>query len=58
MIGLTAIGRDDEAQRWLGAGLAGVLAKPITAARLYAALSTVVDRPPAPPAAGRRRASR
>jgi CheY-like chemotaxis protein len=44
VIGLTAIGRHDEAQRWLGAGLAGVIAKPITAARLYAALSTVVDR--------------
>jgi CheY-like chemotaxis protein len=46
VIGLTAIGRHDEAQRWLGAGLAGVLAKPITAAKLYAALSTVVDRSP------------
>ena len=38
MIGLTAIGRDDEAQRWLAAGLTGILPKPITAARLYAAL--------------------
>lgn len=43
VIGLTAVGRDDEAQRWLGAGLAGVLAKPITAAKLYAALSTAVE---------------
>ena len=47
VIGLTAIGRHDEAQRWLGAGLAGVLAKPITAARLYAALSMVADNQPA-----------
>jgi hypothetical protein len=30
----------------LGAGLAGVLTKPITAARLYAALSTVADGQP------------
>jgi CheY-like chemotaxis protein len=42
VIGLTAFGRGDEAQRWLGAGFAGVLAKPITAARLYAALSMVM----------------
>jgi two-component system, sensor histidine kinase len=47
VIGLTAVGRDDEAQRWLGAGLAGVLAKPVTAARLYAALSMVADNQPA-----------
>ena len=47
VIGLTAVGRGDEAQRWLGAGLAGVLAKPITAARLYAALSMVADNQPA-----------
>jgi hypothetical protein len=44
VIGLTAVGRHHEAQRWLGAGLAGVLAKPITAAKLYAALNTVVER--------------
>jgi CheY-like chemotaxis protein len=43
VIGLTAVDRGEEAQRWLGAGLAGVLAKPITAARLYAALSMVAD---------------
>jgi CheY-like chemotaxis protein len=43
VIGLTAVGRHEEAQRWLGAGLADVLAKPITAARLYAALSLVAD---------------
>jgi CheY-like chemotaxis protein len=47
VIGLTAVGRDDEAQRWLGAGLAGVLTKPITAARLYAALSMVAENQPA-----------
>jgi CheY-like chemotaxis protein len=38
VVGLTAVGRADEAQRWLGAGLAAVVAKPVTAARLYAAL--------------------
>jgi CheY-like chemotaxis protein len=43
IIGLTEIGRGDETQRWLGAGLAGVLSKPLTAARLYAALSEVMS---------------
>lgn len=38
VIGLTAVGRGHEAQRWLAAGLDAVLAKPVTAARLYAAL--------------------
>jgi len=47
VIGLTAVGRGEEAQRWLGAGFAGVLAKPITAARLYSALSMVADSGPA-----------
>jgi CheY-like chemotaxis protein len=46
VIGLTAVGRGEEAQRWLGAGLAGVLAKPVTAARLYAALSMVAENQP------------
>jgi CheY-like chemotaxis protein len=46
VIGLTAVGRHDEAQRWLGAGLASVIAKPITAARLFAALSTVAEGQP------------
>ncbi len=44
IIGLTAIGRGHEAQRWLAAGLAAVLAKPITAARLFEALSAALDR--------------
>jgi CheY-like chemotaxis protein len=43
VIGLTAVGRDAEAQRWLGAGLAGVLPKPLTAARLFAALNSLGD---------------
>jgi CheY-like chemotaxis protein len=43
IIGLTGIGRGDEAQRWLGAGLAAVLPKPITAARLFAALTAALD---------------
>ena len=47
VIGLAAVGRGEEAQRWLGAGLAGVLTKPITAARLYAALTMVADGQPA-----------
>jgi CheY-like chemotaxis protein len=46
VIGLTAVGRGEEAQRWLGAGLAGVLTKPITAARLYAALNMVAESQP------------
>jgi len=41
VIGLTAVGRGDEAQRWLGAGLAGVLPKPLTAARLFATLTSL-----------------
>ena len=45
IIGLTAVGRGDEAQRWLAAGLAAVLAKPITAARLYEALGAALDAP-------------
>jgi CheY-like chemotaxis protein len=43
IIGLTAIGRGHEAQRWLGAGVAAVLAKPITAARLFAALGAALN---------------
>lgn len=43
VIGLTATDREDEMQEWLGAGLAGVLAKPVTAARLFSALSMVAD---------------
>lgn len=43
VIGMTALGRGEEAQRWLGAGFAGVLAKPITAARLYTALCMVTE---------------
>jgi CheY-like chemotaxis protein len=45
IIGLTAVGRGEEAQRWLAAGLAGVLAKPITAARLFAALTAAFEAP-------------
>jgi CheY-like chemotaxis protein len=42
IIGLAAPGRADEAQRWLAAGVAGVVAKPVTAKRLFAAISSVV----------------
>jgi CheY-like chemotaxis protein len=44
VIGLMGFGRGDEAQRWLGAGLAGALAKPITAARLHLALASAAER--------------
>ncbi len=43
VIGLTTGDHDDEMQQWLGAGLAGVLAKPVTAARLFSALSMVAN---------------
>jgi CheY-like chemotaxis protein len=43
IIGLTGIGRGHEAQRWLAAGLAAVLPKPVTAARLFAALAAALD---------------
>jgi CheY-like chemotaxis protein len=42
IIGVTAVDRGDEAQRWLAAGLAAVLAKPITAAGLFAALGAAL----------------
>jgi CheY-like chemotaxis protein len=43
IIGLTGVGRAHEAQRWLAAGLAAVLPKPVTAARLFAALGAALD---------------
>jgi CheY-like chemotaxis protein len=43
IIGLTGVGRDAEAQRWLAADMAAVLPKPVTAARLYAALGAALD---------------
>ena len=43
IIGLTAVGRGHEAHRWLAAGAAAVLPKPITAARLFAALSETLS---------------
>jgi CheY-like chemotaxis protein len=49
IIGLAAPGRADEAQRWLAAGVAGVVAKPVTAKRLFAAIRSVTE--PAPPTA-------
>ena len=44
LIGVTGIGRGHEAQRWLAAGLASVLPKPVTAAQLFAALGAALDR--------------
>lgn len=49
IIGLTGVGRSPEAQRWLAAGLAAVLPKPITAARLFAALTAALDEHPDEP---------
>jgi len=46
VIGLAAPGRAEEAQRWLAAGLAGVVAKPVTASRLYAAINSVLTPVP------------
>ncbi|HUO11117.1 MAG TPA: response regulator [Caulobacteraceae bacterium] len=43
IIGLAAVGKGEETQRWMSAGLAAVLAKPITARRLFQALSTAAD---------------
>jgi len=43
IIGLTGVGRGHESQRWLAAGLAAVLPKPITAARLFAALGAALE---------------
>jgi len=47
IIGLAAASRADEAQRWLAAGVAGLLAKPVTAARLFSAIQSVRTAPPA-----------
>jgi CheY-like chemotaxis protein len=49
IIGLTGVGRGHEAQRWLGAGLAAVLPKPVTAARLFAALAQALEADPIGP---------
>ena len=43
IIGLAAVGRHDESQRWMAAGLAAVLAKPITARRLFHALGAALE---------------
>jgi CheY-like chemotaxis protein len=42
VIGLAPLGRAHEAQRWLATGFADVLAKPITASRLFAAVRGVI----------------
>jgi CheY-like chemotaxis protein len=42
IVGLAALGKDDESQRWLAAGLSAVVAKPVTASRFFAALSSAV----------------
>jgi CheY-like chemotaxis protein len=40
LIGLTGLGRGEEAQRWRAAGFAAVVGKPVTASRFHAALRT------------------
>jgi CheY-like chemotaxis protein len=45
IIGLAAPGRADEAQRWLAAGVSGLVAKPVTASRLFAAIRSVIEPP-------------
>jgi CheY-like chemotaxis protein len=50
LIGLVSRTHADEAQRWLAAGLAAVVTKPVTAARLFAAIRSVLE----PPEAGSR----
>ena len=45
IIGLAAPGRADEAQRWLAAGVSGLVERPVTAARLFAAIRSVVGPP-------------
>ena len=50
IIALAAPDRDDEAQRWLAAGVSGLVAKPVTASRLFAAIRSVLE----PPEAGAR----
>ncbi|HUZ13967.1 MAG TPA: response regulator [Caulobacteraceae bacterium] len=49
IIGLAAPGRADEAQRWLAAGVAGLIERPVTAARLFAAIRSVVGPAPLGP---------
>lgn len=46
IVGLMALGRADEAQRWRAAGLSAVVGKPVTAARLHAALRLAHEEEP------------
>ena len=46
IIGLTPIGKGEETQRWMAAGLAAVLSKPVTARRLFGALTSVMSGDP------------
>ena len=45
IVGLMDVGRDHEAQRWMGAGCFAVAPKPVTASRLYAALTAATTAP-------------
>ncbi|MGH6957575.1 MAG: response regulator [Caulobacteraceae bacterium] len=49
VVGLLASDRGDEARRWLAAGMAAVAPKPITAARLFAALAAAAEPPATQP---------
>ena len=48
IIGLAAPGRS-EAQRWLAAGVSGLVERPVTASRLFAAIRSVMEPPRAGP---------
>ena len=43
IIGLAAPGRAHEAQRWLAAGVTGLVERPVTASRFFAAIRSVLD---------------
>ena len=47
LVGLMALGRTDEAQRWRAAGFSAVVGKPVSAARLHAALRLAHEQEPA-----------
>jgi CheY-like chemotaxis protein len=41
VVGVAGVGKAHEAQRWLAAGVTAVVAKPVSASRFFAALSSV-----------------
>ncbi|MFI4935514.1 MAG: response regulator [Caulobacterales bacterium] len=49
IIGVTPLGRGDDAQRWLALGVSGVVNKPVTASRLFAAIRSALEPSPGGP---------